>query len=199
MVANNENSHDGNNDNKPPSNGKIRNHDRRPRGVHPMRRRTISLTREIDRLAENERLRRKFPSVSALIEHAVAKEVQHKEAVEEAHVLDVLRDMQLALHRLERESAERDVIQVELIAGLARAQFAITPVPEREEQQARIEQSKTMFDRYLDAVGRKIESGQTTLAQLPDLPPGAAPPDSISDEENLPPESGGEGAPNDDV
>ena len=193
MVANNENHHE----NKRPSahEDKIRNRDRRPKGLHRMRRRSICLSPELDRLVMNEKLRRNLPSVSALIEHAIEKEVAYNAPAGEASVLDELQMLRTAVHRLERESAERDVIQVELIAGLARAHFATVPQPSREEQQARIEQAQGTFDRFMDAVGRKIESGQTTLAQLPDVPTVDRPAEPCAEEKSRSPEPG-EGAHN---
>ena len=163
---------------------KIRNHDRRPKGARPMCRRTISLSSESNRLAENEAHRRGLPSVSAFIEHAISKEARHKERPEEVDLLHVIDEMRLALHRLERESAERDVIQVELLAGLARTQFATFPTPPSDERPARIAHANEQFEKLLDAVGRRIESGQTTLSQIPDpLPPDAP----AAPEENLSP------------
>lgn len=158
--------------------------DRRPKGIHPMRKRTISLTPESDRLAENEAHRRGLPSVSAFIEHAIAKEARHKEQPEEANLLSLLGELRLSLGRIERESAERDVLAFELLAGVARTQFALLPAPAEDERQDRITHANRQFEKLLDAVGRRVESGQTTLSQMPD-PPAVG--DANAREENLPP------------
>ena len=191
MIANHEKLRD---QNPSSTESKVRGRDRRPKGVHPMRRRSICLSPQLDQLAMNERLRRNMPSVSAFIEYAVAKEVRHRAQPEEADVLDELRLLRLAFSRFERDTAERDVIQVELIAGLARAHFATVPQPDPDERQARIAEAKVHFERFLDAVGRRIESGETTLAQLPDLPTAEPPAGTCAGEENLSAGSGGEGA-----
>lgn len=182
----------------PPRN-KVRAHDRRPKGVHPMRRRSICLSPELDQLVMNERMRRRLPSVSALIEHAIAKEVAYKGQVEQTSSQDELRLLRAAIHRLERDTAERDVIQVELIAGLARAHFATVPQPSRDEQPARIAEAKVLFERFLDAIGRRIESGQTTLAQLPELQTFDSTAAKCAGEKNLPLDLKNEGAHNDGV
>ena len=158
--------------------------DRRPKGIHPMRKRTISLTHESDRLAENETHRRGLPSVSAFIEHAIAKEARHKEQPEEVDLLHLLDEVRLSLARIERESAERDVLAFELLAGVARTQFALLPTPAEDERQARIAHANQQFEKLLDAVGRRVESGQATLSQMPDPP---AVNDAPASEENLSP------------
>jgi hypothetical protein len=164
--------------------------DRRPKGIHPMRKRTISLTHESDRLAENETHRRGLPSVSAFIEHAIAKEARHKEQPEEFDLLHLLDEVRLSLARIERESAERDVLAFELLAGVARTQFALLPTPAEDERQARIAHANQQFEKLLDAVGRRVESGQTTLSQMPD-PPAVS--DAPASEENISPADAGVG------
>ena len=175
-------------DNKPAAarggGNKIRNHDRRAKGLQPRRRRTVCLSPQLDQVVMNEVLRRGLPSASALIEEAVEKEVRHRSEPEELNVAEEMRQLRLAVHRFERDSAERDVVQVELIAGLARTQFATFPQPDEAERATRIAEAKLRFERFIDAVGRQIESGKTTLSQLPDLPavdPAAEP----SDAENI--------------
>ena len=164
--------------------------DRRPKGIHPMRKRTISITPESDRLAMNEMHRRGLPSVSAFIEHAIAKEARHREQPEEADLFQLLNQMCVSLSRIERESAERDVLAFELLAGVARTQFALLPTPAEDERQARIAHANQQFEKLLDAIGRRVESGQTTLSQMPD-PPAVG--DAPASEENLSPAEAGVG------
>ena len=148
----------------------VRRTDRRPKGIHPKKRRSICLSPQLDRLVENETLRRNYPSVSALIEDLVAKDIVPKsDAPEDADLLGEIRQLGLRLHRFERETAERDVITVEMLAGLVRAYFATAEQPAPEDRPARIADAKAQFERFLNAVGRKIESGETTLNQLPDV------------------------------
>ena len=150
--------------------GTVRGKDRRPKSTRPMTRRTIYLSSELNALVESERKRRDLPSASALIENAIAKEVRYKPQVDEADVATELREVRLALHRLERDSAERDMLVSELTSGLARTLFVALPQPEGDELKARIEKANVLYQKFLDAVGRRVESGQTTLSQLPDPP-----------------------------
>ena len=150
----------------------LRRTDRRPKGTEKMRHRSVSLSPKMNQIVANEALRRGYPSVSALIEHAITKEVAPRAEREEADLPGLLaevRRIDARLHRLERETAERDVIAVELVAGLARAYFATAEVPPAAEQKERIAQARAQYERFLNAVGRKIESGDTTLNQLPDV------------------------------
>ncbi len=180
----------GNNNGNRNGSPKPRCPDRRPKGIHPMRKRTISITHESDRLAMNEMHRRGLPSVPAFIEHAIAKEARHKEQPEEVDLLQILDEMRLSLSRIERESAERDVLAFELLAGVARTQFALLPTPAEDERQARIAHANQQFEKLIDAIGKRVESGQTTLSQMPD-------PTAVGDgnvpEENLSPVDAGAG------
>ena len=173
-----------------PAADKVRRRDRRPKGIEPMRRRSICWSPKIDRLAENEMLRRGYPSVSAYVESAVAKDVSHKAEPEEADLLRELQQIGLRLHRIERESTERDIISTELLAGFVRTYLATAEQPAPEQRQARITEAKAQYEKFLNAVGRKIESGETTLQTLPDVNFAPRPAEEANVRENN--SSGGE-------
>ena len=99
----------------------------------------------------------------------MAKDVSHKAEPEEADLLRELQQISLRLHRIERESAERDIISTELLAGFVRTYLATAEQPAPEQRQARITEAKAQYEKFLNAVGRKIESGETTLQTLPDV------------------------------
>ena len=114
-------------------------------------------------------MRRGFPSVSAYVEAAVMKDASPKTEPEEADLLREVRQIGVRLHRIERESTERDIIATELLAGFVRAYFATAEQPTAEQRPAKVAEARAQYERFLNAVGRRIESGDTTLQTLPDV------------------------------